>query len=72
MNQKPGHTDWVSCPTMEIPGRRITYRSNSGAKEKHQLDPGGPRCKAVCVAVGDGNAAKNTSKKEHFNVLYEY
>ena len=39
MNKKPGLTDIVSCPTMEIPGRRIT---NSGAKEKHQLDPGGP------------------------------
>ena len=38
-NQKPGLTDSVSCPTMEIPGRQIT---NSGAKEKHQLDPGGP------------------------------
>ena len=25
MNQKPGLTDSVSCPTMEIPGRRITY-----------------------------------------------
>ena len=40
MNQKRGLTDLVSCPTMEIHGRRITY--NSGAKEKHQLDPGGP------------------------------
>ena len=30
MNQKRGLTDLVSCPTMEIPGRRIT---NSGAKE---------------------------------------
>ena len=35
MNQKPGLTDSVSCPTMEIPGRQITY--NSGAKEKHQI-----------------------------------
>ena len=40
MNQKPGLTDSVSCPTMEIPGRQIL--TNSGAKEKHQLDPGGP------------------------------
>ena len=24
MNQKPGLTDSVSCPTMEIPGRQIT------------------------------------------------
>ena len=40
MNQKPGLTDSVSCPTMEIPGRQKL--TNSGAKEKHQLDPGGP------------------------------
>ena len=26
MDQKRGLTDSVSCPTMEIPGRRITYR----------------------------------------------
>ena len=24
MNQKPGLTDSVSCPTMEIPGRQLT------------------------------------------------
>ena len=39
-SQKRGLTDSVSCPTMEIPGRPITI--NSGAKEKHQLNRGGP------------------------------
>ena len=37
MNQKRGLTDRVSCPTIDIPGRPIT---NSGAREKHQLNPG--------------------------------
>ena len=41
MNQKRGLTDSVSCPTMEIPERQITYWK-SGAKEEHQLNPGGP------------------------------
>ena len=36
MNQKRGLIDSVSSPTMEIPG------TNSGAKEKHQLNPDGP------------------------------
>ena len=41
MNQKPGLTDSVSCPTMEIPGRRIP--TNSGAKEKTPVGPRWPK-----------------------------
>ena len=41
MNQKGGLADIISCPAMEIPGHRTTLLK-SGAKEKHQLNAGGP------------------------------
>ena len=41
MNKEQGLTDSLSCPTIEIPGRPTTNWILE-AKEKHQLNPGGP------------------------------
>ena len=41
VNQNRGHTDRVSCPTMEIPGRQITDLLRSKRKKK-QLNLDGP------------------------------
>ena len=50
MNKKRGLTDSVSCPTMEIPGRRITY-----------LNPVHKKCCLfVCLFVCSGLTSLST------------